>query len=198
MINLLSQQHKREIRSARINVVLLNYCMAVILLGVIVALIYAAGFWLVANDKRAIETKIASEQAQTASYADVQKQAEQFRKNLLVAKQILGSETSYSSFLTTTAQDLPAGAILTELSLGGPQTPAQIAAGIIIGARTSSYEKALETKTRLEQSKLYENVSIVNIKRPEDISKLTGQEGRYPYEASYNVKLSKLSGGTTR
>ena len=193
MINLLSPNKKSEIRAARANVVLAHYSVAIVVLGVLISFIYGAGFWIVANDKIATETKIASEQSQSNAYATSQKQASDFQRNLRIAKQILGSETSYSTFLTTLASDLPSGAILTDISLG-TLTPAQEKDGVTMGVRTASYEIALQTKTRLENSKLFENVNIVNIKRPEDISKLSGQESRYPYEVSYNVHLSKKVG----
>ena len=106
-----------------------------------------------------------------------------------MAKAILGKEISYSDFLITLAGDLPSGAIVTNLSLGG--TAAATKGGMTLDARTVSYAKVLELKAKLEESTLFENVSITSATRPDNITALGGLAARYPYEVSYNVKLSK-------
>lgn len=190
MINMISPEQKRDIRAARINVILVRYAVILVLLAVLVTLIYGLGFWLVEKDKIAVNDKLSSQVEQSKVFAAVEHDANTFRQNLTIAKTILDKETSYSTFLTTLASDLPSGTLLTNLSIGTATTATQ--KGLTLDARTSSYAKVLELKNRLEQSVLFENVNIVNASRPDDISVLSGLEGRYPYEASYNVKLSAL------
>lgn len=187
MINIINPEQKRSIRAARINVVLVRYAVMLVSLALLIGLIYAIGFWLINEERRAINEKLASQSEQSRAYASVEREAEAFRKNLTIAKNILGKETSYSTFLTTLAGDMPSGAVLVNLSLGSTTTPQK---GLTIDARTNSYAKVLELKTRLEESELFENVSIVSATRPDNISTLTGLEARYPYEASFNLKLS--------
>jgi Tfp pilus assembly protein PilN len=190
MINILSPEQKRDIRAARINVVLVRYCVLLALLVLLTGLIYGAGFWVVMQEKTAATTKIESQSAQAKAYAAVEKEADAFRGNLTIAKNILGEETSYSNFLTTLAASLPNGTILTSLSIGaGTATDPK---GLLLDARTNNYDKVLELKNSLEQSPLFENVNIVSTSRPSDISTLTGLQARYPYEATFNVKLSKV------
>jgi len=187
MINILSPAQKRDIHAARINVVLVRYCVTVVLLVLLCGLIY--GFWILAQEKAATLEKIAAQSDQSRPYAAVEKEADSFRNNLTIAKSILSKETSYSTFLTTLAAGLPSGTVLTQLSIGhvntsGPQST------MVIEARTSNYNKTLELKNSLEQTELFENVSIINTSRPEDITRLPGLEARYPYTATYSVKLS--------
>lgn len=189
MINLVSPEQKRTIRAARINVMLVHYAVALTSLGLLIALIYGLGFWIVGQEKQAITERLESQSEQSKAYTKVEKEADTFRNNLKIAKAILGKEISYSDFLITLADDLPNGAIVSNLSLGG--TAAAAKGGMTLDARTSSYAKALELKTKLEESVLFENVSITSATRPDNISGLTGLEARYPYEVSYNVKLSK-------
>jgi hypothetical protein len=189
MINLISPEQKRTIRAARINVMLVHYAIALVSLGIIIALIYGLGFWIVMLEEGAVSAKLQSQSEQSKAYAAVEKEADIFRDNLKVAKAILGKEISYSDFLMTLAGDLPSGAVITNLSLGG--TAPAASKGMTLDARTSGYAKALELKTKLEESALFENVSITSATRPDNISALTGLEARYPYEVSYNVKLSK-------
>ena len=190
MINIINPEQKRLIRSARINVVLVRYAIMLLSLAFLVVLIYGIGFWLINEEKRAINEKLASQSEQSKAYTAVEKEAEGFRKNLKIAKNILGNETSYSTFLTTLASDMPSGTVIVNLSLGNTASTQK---GMTIDARTTSYAKVLELKSRLEDSILFENVSIVNASRPDNISTLTGLEARYPYEASFNVKLSPVS-----
>jgi Tfp pilus assembly protein PilN len=188
MINIISPDQKRLIRAARINVVLVRYAIMLISLALIIGMIYSVGFWLVHNEEAAIKEKLASQSQQSKAYDDVEKKAQDFRKNLSVAKSILSKETSYSTFLTTLASSLPDGTIIVNLSLGGATTQQ----GLNIDSRAASYAKILELKSSLEASELFENVSIVSASRPDDISTLDGLEKKYPYEASFNVKLSTV------
>lgn len=190
MINLMNVEQKRDIRAARTNVLLLEYSAMLLVLAVTTAIIYGIGFWLVAQEKQAVTEKLESQGAQSASYKQIEARADTFRKNLAIAKQILDKETSYSSFLTTLAKDIPRGAILTNFSIGGQNGTVKNQKGMTLDARTNSYETMLLMKQKLEESPLFENVNIVDVNRPEDISKLTGLEGKYPYEASFNVMLS--------
>lgn len=194
MINIISPEQKREIRAARINVILVRYAVMLVSLAILIVLIYGIGFWLVGQEKQAVNDKLVSQMEQSKAYDAVEKEAENFRKNLTVAKSILSKETSYSTFLTTLANDLPSGTVVVNLSLGGTSTAQK---GLNLDTRANSYAKVLELKNRLEQSTLFENVSIVSASRPDDIAILTGLEARYPYEASFNVKLSTTASGVS-
>lgn len=188
MINLISPEYKRDIKTARINVTLLHYSMMLLSLAALIALVYGLGFWLVQSDKAAVEEKLRSQSELSKTYQSVEREAESFRQNLRIAKRILDSETSYSTFLTTLAKDLPQGTFLTGFSIGGAAaTPTK---KMTLEARANSYPKVLELKTRLEQSELFEDVSIASATRPDNLSQLSGLDAKYPFKATMNVKLS--------
>lgn len=189
MINLISPDDKRNIRAARVNVILIQYSVMLGILTLVIGAIYALGFWLVMQDKLAVNEKLRSQSEQAATFAAVEKEAATFRSNLAIAKQIIGSEKSYSTFLTTVARDMPSGTILTNLAIGG-QTTVASQQGMTIDARTISYAKVLELKTTLEKSTLFEDVNIVSASRPDDLTGLSGLSAKYPFEASFNVKLT--------
>lgn len=188
MINILSPDKKRDIRAARINVVLARYSIAIVLLSLLSVLIYGVGYAIISQEKTATLVKLESQSTQSKAYAQVQSEADSFRNNLAVAKKILKNETSYSRFLTSLAAGLPSGTVLTQLSVGN-NTTAQ-ANGMLVEARTSNYDKVLELKNSLEQTDLFENVRLVSTSRPNDITKLVELEARYPYKATYNVTLT--------
>lgn len=194
MINLIGPEQKKDIRMARVNVMLLHYSTALLSLALLIGLIYGIGFWIVGREKAAVDERLASQTEQSRAYSAVEKEADAFRQNLSIAKAILSKEISYSEFLVTLANDMPSGAIITNLSLGSAATTnAAAAAGTTLDARTSSYAKVLELKSKLEESSLFEDVNITSATRPATISQLSGLEAKYPYEVSYNVKLSKKS-----
>lgn len=193
MINLISPEQKRDIRAARSNVTLLRYGTMLAVTGALVVLLYGVGFWLVLSEKQAALAKQEELNKTIQSYAEVKNQAETFRKNLAIAKKILANETSYSTFLTTLGNYVPSGAIITTLSVG-TTTPAANNA-LTVEARAMSYNKTLELKEALEKSPLFEDVSLISATRPDDLSGLTGLTARYPYQASYSLKLSP---GATR
>ncbi|HEX8390514.1 MAG TPA: hypothetical protein VF597_03780 [Candidatus Saccharimonadales bacterium] len=187
MINLMSPTEKADIRAARINVVLGHYIVMLLLLGVLIGAIYGLGFWLVRGDMAAVAEKRESLSAQTKAYEAQEKEAQTFRKNLLIAKNILDKDTAYSTFLTGLAADMPNGAVLTGLSLGQKVvTPID---PLTLDAQVNSYETVLVLKSKLEASSRFKNVSIANVSRGEDISKLTGNEAKYPFKASYSVVM---------
>ena len=198
MINLLSDEQKRDIKAARINVMLIRYSITLLLLGLLIAAVYGTGYWILSQEDASIDEKLASQSEKTKAFAEVEKSADQFRDNLKVAKAILDHETSYSTFLITLAGDIPAETILTNISLGSSTTTVGAKdPGLEIAARASSYEKILALKNSLEQSELFEDVNIVSATAPTSTDTLKGVEARYPFTTTLNAKLQPAK-GTTR
>lgn len=190
MINLLSPELKRTTRAARLNVTLRRYLVLSLLVAVGMIAIYGVGFYLIVNEKAAAEKERAAGEQQLAQYAAATKQAETYKANLAVVKQILSSEIVYSSFLTNTAAALPSNTILSSLTLSTALKPGAKAGSTSLEARAKSYEDVLNLKEFLDKSGIFTNVSIVSTNRPEDISKLTGIQKQYPYEATLNVTIN--------
>lgn len=196
MINLLSPESKRSIRAARLNITLRRYFVLTLLVVVGMGAIYGVGFYLVANEKTIADKEKVTGEQQLAEYAAATKQAETYKANLAVVKQILSNEIVYSSFLTSTAAALPSNTILSNLTLSTAVAPGAKTAGTNLEARAKSYNDVLNLKEFLDKSGIFTNVSIVSTNRPDDISKLTGISQQYPFEAILNVTINtkKVSG----
>lgn len=196
MINLLSPTSKRTIRAARLNVILRTYFVLSLFVLAGMGAIYGVGFYLVANEKAVAEKARASGELQLAQYAGATKQAETYKANLAVVKQILTNEIVYSEFLTRTAAALPANTILSNLTLSTAVKPGTKVGATNLEARAKSYDDVLKLKEYLEKSGIFTNVSLVTTNRPEDLSKLTGIEKQYPFEATLSVTINtqKVSG----
>lgn len=196
MINLLSPESKQSIRAARLNVTLRRYFILSLLVAVGMGTIYGVGFYLVANEKALAEKNRSTGEQQLAQFAAATKQAETYKANLAVVKQILSNEITYSTFLTSTAAAMPSNTILADLTLSTAVKPGAKPGATILMARAKSYNDVLNLKEFLDRSGIFTDVSIVSTNRPEDISKLTGVERQYPFVTTLNVTINtkKVSG----
>lgn len=195
MINLLSPSQKEEIRASRLNVQLRKYVLLSSFVAIAVLAVYGVGFYLVINDKNQAQQQLNQDEAAVIRYQEVQKEAKSYKTNLAIANKVLTSGVSYSTFLTSAAQALPAGSILTDLSLsdlGGPTVVAIPGSGTItLHARTTSYGGALQIKDSLEASDVFEKVSIIDVTKNEINDQSSAFEKKYPFTVNVNVAITK-------
>ncbi len=176
MINLLGPEDKKQLRAARVNTILLRYYFLAILVIAGAGGILAGGFYIADQNKNSSKVELSQAENDTADYTTVRQQAETFSNNLKMAKQILATEVVYSKMITDIANTIPAGTILTSLSL----TPETISKKMELSFKTKSYDQGIQLKTSLENSDLFSDVSITNI-----TSK--GQEGGGAYPTDVNI-----------
>ncbi|HEX6258115.1 MAG TPA: hypothetical protein VFZ48_01390, partial [Candidatus Saccharimonadales bacterium] len=183
MINLLSPNDKKQLRAARSNVLLLRYNILVVITILAVGGVFGGGFFITMQERANAEARLAEDAQRTASYSSTRKQAEDFAKNLTTAKTILSQEISYSQLIIDIAKTLPKGSVLTDLNLNAES----FSKPLTVGARTKSYDGAVQLKNTLEQSDLFNDVSIINIIR---------DDGRrdYPVTVTLNASLTPKAG----
>lgn len=200
MINLLPPHTKKEIRAARVNIILLRYCVLLIFtLGFVLAS-FGVGFYITWNDKNAALARKQAADSSANTYAKVKQEAESFSKDLKTAKTILSGEISYSQLLIDIANTLPAGTIVNSLSLASNNfgTPVTLTARTILGPDAGSRDVyALKLKDALEASPLFEKVNIASTVLTENPG--TNLERKYPLQVVINTTLSKpkQTAGTT-
>jgi Tfp pilus assembly protein PilN len=158
MINLLPPDTKREIKAARINVILVRYAILFTTALLMMLGIFVWGIWTTQRDRQAAEDRKVQITADTAQYAKVKSRAEAFAKDLDAAKTILSGEVSYSKLLIDIANILPPNTVVSSLNLVGTNfgTP------VTISAQAVTNPDVLRLKTDLEASDLFEKVSITN------------------------------------
>lgn len=195
MINLLGTTQKEEIRAARLNVQLRKY----VLLGAFVAVgifaIYIVGLYLVMNDKDKAQQQLDQDKAAVGQYHKVQTDAKAYKANLDIAKKVLSSGTSYSTFITQIAAALPAGSILTDLALTDlgnmPVKPTPGTASITLHARATDQDHVLKIKENLEKSAIFENVSIADTLEADITAQSSDLERKYPIIVNVSVVVTK-------
>lgn len=183
MINLLPEQNKRQLAAARTNTILGNYFLLVTLALVLLAGVFGYGLIATLEQKAAADIqKTEADQAAT-QYAATRALAGDFNKDLQTAKTILGSDVSFSTVITNIAEHIPAGVILSDLSL---DAATQQTAPITINARAKSYDLAVELKNKLEASDTFENVSLVSATKGVD-------GGTYGVVVSVSAQFTKAA-----
>lgn len=189
MINLLPPETKKQLRAARMNVVLINYCLLVTITALLLGAVFALGFWADMGTRQLAEQGKAESAKATASYADTRKQAEEFAKDLGVAKTILASEVSFGKLILDIAGYVPTGVILNNLSLGTTTAKGPID----INGRASSYEAAVALKNSLESSPVFEKVNIFNIQQTDTtgIVEVDPITLRYPFVINLKAEYTK-------
>lgn len=197
MINLLPPEMKRQMRAARMNVVLVNYCLLVVATAVLLGMVFVVGFWADMNDRNLAESARIENDATAKTYGDTRAQADAFAKDLSVAKTILANNVSFSQLILDIAHVVPKGVILNTLSLGG--TTATSNSPIDISGRAANTDAAKRLKNSLEESPIFENVSIFNMIRADfdTITDPTPTIVKYPWVISLKAQFSKKSTVTT-
>lgn len=158
MINLLDPAAKRDLRAARINIVLATYCVIVGfgLVCVLLLFLFSNG-WL---DKRIAaatsERNSNIAQAQTPENKATQQQAQSFSNNLNKIQSILSNRSHYSTALLNIAAALPEGASIGQVSLSSTL----VATPLQISATTSNNQTALALKSQLTKSPIFSKVSL--------------------------------------
>lgn len=193
MINLLDPEQQRQLKAARLNVRLLRFVTLSLIVVVGVGLVYGAGFWLAFDNRAAAETDYQAAEKELQQYAAVATEAANYRQNLATAKQILGSEMVFSSFLTDFGALMPPNTIVDSLSLSTETVAKAADTSVSITTRAKSYTDVLKIKQAFETSSLFSSVRIVNTSVP-DKPETVGVMATYPYEATFEVIVNALKG----
>ena len=194
MINLLSPETKRNIRAARLNVRLRKYVVLSLFVALAVFVIYGGGFYLIMTEKALADQQLNDDKSNSTAYQPILARAKAYKSDLIIAKKVLLTGVSYSSFITSTAQALPKTSILTGLTLTNLGATGQSTANankLTLQAKSASYGDGLILKDSLEQSDLFENVSISTITKIEPTDASTELEKKYPYSVTLNVTITK-------
>lgn len=197
MINLLSNEQKVEIKAARQNVMLRHYSLFTLLTLGILGSFFAYAFWQVAYHQQAALSQNTSALNQLQQYEATKQRTLQYRSDLQVAKTILGSEFSFSDFLTNTGAAMVPNTIIETINLSTKTQSGQQQGAVIIDARAKSYEDALKLKDSLERSELFSNVSAPTISRPDKIDELEGIQETYLYSVKIEAIVTPLQGAAS-
>ncbi len=179
MINLLSQEYRSELAAAKRNVILRKYVFTLVFLAVGIAACYGIGYFMLDEEKKHFEQEASVYEPQRKQYAETVKQAQDFNKNLRIAKSILDNEIIYSKLIGVLSDSLPNNVVLTNFSL----RTKDLAQPIAITISVKSPNDAVATKTKFEQGTIFKDTKLKTIDKSMNTD--------YPYTAVLITTLDK-------
>lgn len=185
MINLLPSESKKQLRAARNNAVLRRYYLLLLMSAGLLGAVFAVGFKVTLDQGASYQTIKQQSDSESAKYQKVRTAAEDFSKDLDVAKTILASDVRFSQLITDIAGVIPAGVILSNLTLNTQDTTN---APLTINARAKTYDDAVRLKNSLEASPIFENVSLLNAGVG---TTAEGAAAGYPVTVGISAKFTK-------
>lgn len=185
MINLLPEDTKQDLRAARANVALLRYNFITLIAIGVLAIFCGLFYFFLGISQSAAASKSSDNTAKAASYAEVRKQAEEYRSNLAIANQVLGSGVNYTSVIFSISELVPKGVILDNLTINAANFGQQTT----FSAKAKTYADATKLKESFQKSPLFSNVFL------QSVSDTSGGEttGPYPVSVMLSAKLNKTT-----
>ncbi len=183
MINLLPYDAKKQIRAARMNVVLMRYFIVIGLAALFLAAISGAVYVVLLNTQESAKALTAANESKAGAYGAVQTQIASFRASLSTAKSVIDQSVSYSNVLTGIARVVPSGVVLDNLNLSS----ATFGAPITLLAHARTNKDALALKQNFQNSQLFSDVSLVSL------ATTPGDSTGYPTAVSISVVINKAA-----
>lgn len=185
MINLLSDDKKREIRAGNANTIIRSYIFMTLAAFVLLGLLSGGVYFTLSVTRSDAQQRVLSNQSDIAKYQKIQNNATEFRSNLATAKQIMDKEIIYSGLILKIAKAVPRGVILNSLSL----SPDTIGKPTTMKANAKSYDAALALKSSFEkQPELFSDVHFEDISNQGDET-----DSSYPISITLALTVNKAA-----
>lgn len=183
MINLLPDDTKRDIRAARMNVTLLRYNLLTLggLAGLFLICLFA--YIILGVNQSSFISKSTDNSAKAQTFAEVRKQAEEYRSNLTIASKVLNNSVNYTAVIFDITKLLPDGVVLDGINLNAADFGQQTT----FSAHAKSYEQAQKLKDNFQKSTVFSNVFF------QSLTDASSDESNsaYPISIVVSVKLNK-------
>jgi Fimbrial assembly protein (PilN). len=179
MINLLPPDAKAEIHAGRANRLLVRYLFLFTGLMILLFASIAASIYIMMSTKAQAIATIDEANKQSVSLHEEQQKVTQFISDLKIAKQILGSQTNYSTILLRIASIIPSGVTIDNLSLDS----SNFTKPVTITAHAKDDAAALALKNALTSSDYFTN--------PHFSTLATSNKGAHPITIEMDVTFTK-------
>lgn len=163
MINVLPPEIKQQIIFAKRNAILLNYLVALGIVGAIITASFVYGEAAVAGRMGRVKADLAITQSRLGEHSGVETKAKTLSERLTAIKKIQSEQTNFSSLLYDLGNLTPKGVFMSGIDLTGESTKP-----ISINATANSYELAVAFKERLVNSVRFQDVDIISITSSKD------------------------------
>lgn len=180
MINLLPEEYKKEIRAARMNVVLLRYNFITLAGLAILLLACVVFYYALTGAKNAAQANDVQNASKVNSYASTKALASEYDQNLATAKKILANQVNYTDLVLGIAALMPKGTVLDGINLSAND----FGNTTVLSARSKDYDAATKLKNNFQKSDLFEDVHFQSLTDAADAN-----AGNYPITITISVKI---------
>ena len=184
MINLLPYDAKKEIRAARLNVILSRYIIVTLLAFVFLVLLLGGSYVILTQTKNSAEQLIDVNSSKADVYSTTKAQVDSLSAGLSETKLILDKEVLYSKVLINIGQQMPPGTVLGSVTLN---TASFAGTPVTLKAYAKSTDDAVALRQKFQTSAIFSNVNF------DSVSGAGGIDG-YPVGVSMTVTMTRLAG----
>lgn len=184
MINLMPDEEKKELRAARVNVLLLRYMFVIFLACVFLTFILIGSFYLLGLTKQSAQGLINANDTKASVYSDTKTQIDSLSQSLSGAKAMLDQEVLYSNVLVNFAQLMPPGTVIDKITLDS-NSFGTAPLTLTVYAKTTADAVAL--RDRFQGSNLFSNINF------QTISDSSGGIPGYPVSATMTLTVLRTA-----
>jgi len=173
---------KKEIRAARVNVMLARYILVIIAAFLFLLMLLGGSYVVLMQTKQSADLSIDTNDTKAAVYSTTKAQVDALSASLSETRTILDQEILYSKVLANIGQQLPAGTVIGTLNLTSANftgTP------LTIDAYAKTNDAAVALREKFQSSPYFSNVKLESVS---DSS--TGISG-YPIKVSLSLVMNR-------
>lgn len=186
MINLLPTDLRQSLVYAKRNSTLRSWAFVLVAVNASLLLISAGGLLFLKNSTKSFESQV--EQGRTSlseqNQEEIKAQVQDLTSSLKLVDQVLSKEVLFSKLLSAIGAAMPAGSVLTNLSIN------ELEGGLDLQAAATDYETGTQVQVNLSDvsNGIFQSADIVSIQCS------SGEDASSPLATAYpcNVRLRAL------
>lgn len=184
MINLMPDEAKKQLRAARVNVLLVRYIIVVAIAFGFLVMILAGSYVLLTQTKDSAQQLVDASDTKAEVYNETKTQVDALSKKLTAAKLILDQETLYSKALINIGRLTPSGTVIDKIKLN---TSSFSGSPLTLQVYAKSTESAVKLRENFQASPFFTGVSF------QSISDSSGGITGYPVSATMTLTITKAA-----
>lgn len=183
MINLMPDDIKKEIRSARLNVILGRYIIVILFAFGFLVLLLAGSYIVLTQSKESAQRLTSTNGTKADVYSTTKAQVDALSSSLSETKTILNQEVLYSNVLMNIGQQMPAGTVLNSITLN---TASFAGTPVTLKAYAKTTDDAVALREKFQSTPIFTNVNF------DSVSDSTGIDG-YPVGVSITLMVTRMA-----
>lgn len=183
MINLMPDDVKKEIRSARLNVILGRYIIVILFAFGFLVLLLAGSYIVLTQSKENAQRLTSTNGTKADVYSTTKAQVDALSSGLSETKTILNQEVLYSNVLMNIGQQMPAGTVLASITLN---TASFAGTPVTLKAYAKTTDDAVALRGKFQSTPIFTNVNFASV------SDSTGIDG-YPVGVSMTLTITRTA-----